>query len=165
MGVQFYRASLNRQISAFQREHKEVKMIEFLLVINFWAVLVSAVVYWVLGLIWFSLLFGKRWAKLIEKHGIKIKKPTSKNMVCKSTATLILNFIIAFGIAVFVVALGVPTVLSAVVVGGVIALCFSVATLLVGYIWESRPAKLILIDIGYPFIGIMVSSFILTFWR
>ncbi len=44
------------------------------LVMNPWAILVAAVVFWVLGSVWFSVLFKKSWQSGQAKLGLKIKK-------------------------------------------------------------------------------------------
>ncbi|TLY27308.1 MAG: DUF1761 domain-containing protein [Ignavibacteria bacterium] len=41
----------------------------------------------------------------------------------------------------------------------------SASTIGIAYTWESRSFKLAVIDIGYPLLGIMVCSIILTLWR
>lgn len=137
---------------------------DFLSQINYGAVVVAAIVYWIIGMLWFSLIFGKTWAKLIQKHGIKIKAPTKKQMVAKCIYTFLLNFVISFGVAVFVNSLGITTLPSAITLGLVLSICFALATLVIGYVWESRPWALALIDLAYPLIGIIVSSIIITLW-
>lgn len=137
---------------------------DFLSTINYGAVLVSGIVYWIIGMLWFTVLFGKLWARLIQKHGVKIKVPSKKEMIIKCIYTFLLNLLVALGVAIFVNSLGITQVSSAITLGVVLSVCFSLATLTTGYLWESRPWKLALVDLGYPFVGIIVSSIIITLW-
>ncbi len=50
------------------------------LVTNYWAVLVAALAFWVLGSVWFSVLFKKPWQSGMAKLGQKIQKPSSNEM-------------------------------------------------------------------------------------
>ncbi|TLY27307.1 MAG: DUF1761 domain-containing protein [Ignavibacteria bacterium] len=55
--------------------------------LNVWAVVVAAAAYWILGSIWFSLLFGKIWSSELEKHGVKIQTPNGSRMAAKLVQT------------------------------------------------------------------------------
>jgi hypothetical protein len=46
---------------------------QFLHQVNLWAVLVATLVYFILGSLWFSVLFGGVWSREVEKLGILIK--------------------------------------------------------------------------------------------
>lgn len=133
--------------------------------VNFFAVFVTALAYWLLGSLWFCLLFGKPWAHLIQKHGIKLKDPTKGEMAWKFVTTFILNFIVALGVAFFVHALNVTSLSGAISLGLILGICFTFSTIETNYLWESRPFKLVLIDMGYPILGIILSAIILTYWR
>src|SRR5947199_7006385 len=104
-------------------------MLQLLSFINYWAILVSAIVYWVLGSLWFSVLFKNSWGTLIGKHGIKLSKPRKKTMIVKMVSTLILNFIVALGVAFFVYALGSANLAAAIVLGLIVGIFFSAATM------------------------------------
>lgn len=139
-------------------------MLEVFSLVNYWAVLVSAIIYWILGSVWFSTIFGNIWSHLVQSHGIKIKKPKTKKMVMLMVGTFILNFLVALGVAFFVKALVITTFSEAITLGLILAILISLATMSISYLWEGRPWKLTLIDLGYPFFGIIISSLILTFW-
>ncbi len=132
--------------------------------INYWAVLLAGIAFWFVGMIWFSLIFGKVWSKEITKHGIKIKKPNTKDMATKSIATFIFNLIVSFGIAIIVDQLGLVGLGSAVLLGLLIGIIFAALPMLTSYLWESRHPKLSLIDIGYPIVGIVIATIIITLW-
>ena len=133
--------------------------------INYWAVLVAAVVFWLIGMLWFSAVVGKDWSAEIKKHGIKIAKPTTGSMIAKSIWTFVLNFIVAFGIAILVNSLNIHLLGSAIILGLILGICIAAAVMAISYVWEGRSFKLSFYDIFYPFIGILVASIIITLWR
>lgn len=140
-------------------------MFPFFMQVNFWAILLAAIVFWLAGTLWFSVLFGKTWSREMEYHGIKIRKPGAKQMFVKSVATFLLNFFVCFGIAIVVYLVGSATFLQALWLGLVLGIFFSAAAMCISYVWESRSMKLTLIDIGYPVLGITLATIILTLWR
>lgn len=133
--------------------------------INYWAVLVSGIVYWLIGMIWFSAIVGKSWSAEMQKHGIAIAKPTAGKMTEKSIWTFIFNLIVAFGVAILIEALGIHTFGPALGLGLVLAICFAAAVMITSYIWENRSFKLSFYDIFFPFLGIIVSSIIIGLWH
>lgn len=133
--------------------------------INYWAVIVSAIIYWLIGMLWFSFLIGKNWHEEMKKHGIKLSKYSGGKMAEKSVWTLILNFIVALGVAFLINATGVTTVGGAIGLGVLIAICFAAAVMATSYLWENRSLELSFYDIFYPFIGIIVTSIICGLWR
>jgi hypothetical protein len=133
--------------------------------INYLAVLVTAVIFWVLGSVWFGALFGKSWMAELEKHGTKIEKPSTRIMVLKSTLTFLMNLLLVIGVGFFVHYMSLSTVIGAFKLGLLIGISFSFTTLLIAYTWENKSLKLLLLDFGYTFFGIIISSIILTLWR
>ncbi len=132
---------------------------------NIWALIVSTLLYFFLGSLWFSLLFGKIWAKEVEKHGVKIKEPTKKQLSRNMLSTFALNFLVVLGVGLIVSALGVNTFLSGLRVGLLLGICFTLAPLGVSNVWESRSLKLTLLDAGYPMLGIVTSCIIFALWQ
>jgi len=137
----------------------------FLSSTNFLAVGVAGLVYWLLGALWFSVLFGKTWGAELEKHGVKVQESTKGQMAAKFFQTLVLNIVVAYGAAFLVYACTITTWMTGLKVGVFAGVCFSAATLGIGYTWEGRSVKLFLIDSGYPVLGITVSTVILALWR
>lgn len=133
--------------------------------INYWAVLVSGIVYWLIGMLWFSVIVGKSWAEEMQKHGIALSKPTPGKMAEKSIWTFVFNLIVAFGVGILVNLIGIHTFGSAIGLGLVLGICFAAAVMVISYLWESRSFRLSFYDIFYPFIGILISSIIIGLWR
>lgn len=133
--------------------------------INYLAMIAGGIAYWLVGMIWFTVLFGRTWAIEILKYGIRIQPPTKKIMVKKSITTFIFNQIVAFGIAIFFSALGVNTLIAGIGFGLGLGIFFAAMALATSYVWVSRSCKLSMIDIGYPVAGILAASIIIALWR
>lgn len=133
--------------------------------INYWAVLLAGIVFWLVGMLWFSALIGKHWSEEIRKHGIKLSKLDGREMAVKSVVTFILNLIAALGVAFVLTAAGVSTGWGGIVFGLILGLFIAAASMITSHLWENRSARLSFYDIFYPFIGILISSIIIALWR
>ncbi|HYQ87658.1 MAG TPA: DUF1761 domain-containing protein [Bacteroidota bacterium] len=133
--------------------------------LNVWAVVVAAATYWILGSIWFSLLFGKIWSSELEKHGVKIQTPKGSRMAAKLVQTFILNLAAALALSYLVFVSESSTLYHAIKLGLASGVGLSASTIGIAYTWEGRSVKLAVIDIGYPLLGVVVCSIILTLWR
>jgi hypothetical protein len=140
-------------------------MSNILSALNYWAILVSGLAYWIIGSVWFSAIAGRVWSAELEKHGVKIKQPTKSELITKLMTTFVLNVLLAFGLAVFIYTSGIVRLQGGIKVGLVAGICFSFATIAIAYTWESRSIRLLLIDAGYALVGIVTASVILTLWR
>lgn len=67
--------------------------------LNYIAITLSAVVYFVLGSVWFGPLFGKSWLKLA---GLSLTEEDKKNALFMFAITFILDFIITFSVALII---------------------------------------------------------------
>ena len=67
--------------------------------LNYIAITLSAVVYFVLGSVWFGPLFGKSWLKLV---GLSLTEEDKKNALFMFAKTFILDFIITFSVALII---------------------------------------------------------------
>ena len=57
---------------------------------NWLAIICAAVAYWILGWLWYSVLFGKIWVAGLEQHGVKLEKG---GMAPKMIGTFIANLL------------------------------------------------------------------------
>lgn len=127
--------------------------------LNWWAILIAAVINMVLGMIWYSpALFGKSWMKLM---GIKELKPNPKNLLGM--------FIIALGIGMvlthFVVYAGANTFGLGAEVGILSALGFVVLTGASGTFASGTSWKLWAINTGYWVVALALMGGVLAAMR
>jgi hypothetical protein len=111
--------------------------------VNYLAVGLAALSAFVLGGLWYSLLFGKQWAALTGQSEEKLK---SGNPAIVFGGAFLLNLIAAFVLAMFIGPMGVKFAVAA---GASVGLCWVAASLGVNYLFERRPLGLWLINGGY----------------
>lgn len=132
---------------------------------NWLAILCAGVAYWVLGFVWYVLLFGKAWAGELRRYrgGQDWPTPTKGEMAGKMIGSFIANVIAALGIAYLLHRAAAADMSQALHLGmaaGV--LCATAIT--VGQIWESKPTKVWMIDTSYHFLGCVLAAAILFSW-
>lgn len=132
--------------------------------INWLAILVSAIAYFMLGAVWYSkALFGTKWAALV---GVDMTDPNkSKGMAKMMTGTFVLIFIACMGIAMLVTRMDLSVLPSALKLGLITGICFATTAVSISFIYESRPTALYFIDCGYHLAGHLIAAIILVLWR
>ncbi len=112
--------------------------------VNYLAVLLAALSAFVLGGLWYSVLFGKKWMALTGQSEEKLK---SGNPALVFGGAFLLNLVAAYVFAMF---LGPMLDLRFATAAGFAAgLCWVAASLGVNYLFERRPLGLWLINGGY----------------
>lgn len=137
--------------------------------INIAAILVSVFVNFILGFIWYTILFGKIWGK--EMGYDPNVKAESKVMIKGMLFMVIGNFLFAWVFAHNIAAWqfvpgikemgNIPNILSSAIFTW---LGFYFPGLLGATAWENRSWKLFAIDGGYNLISLLVVGSILTYW-
>ncbi len=130
--------------------------------INLVAVLVSAVVMFVLGAVWYSpVLFAKPWQKLT---GIKAEAMRGKDAGPLYLASFLCYLIVAYALAYFLAQLKVEKALDGAIIGGLVGFGFAAPLTLSNALFHNTRKKLWLINTGYAVIGIIVMGAILGGW-
>ena len=132
--------------------------------VNYLAVLVSAVVAFVLGWLWYSpLLFFKPWMRLRgldpEAAMKDAKMPTGKLVI-----ELVRCLVLAYGLARLVALLEVARWLGAIHVGLFLWVVFPVVLLAGSVLWDNVPWKVAAIHAGDWLVKLLVVPVILTVW-
>ena len=132
--------------------------------INWLAVLVAAIVYFMLGAVWYSkALFGTKWAAVV---GLDMSDPNkSKGMAKMMAGTFVLILITCMGIAMLVTRMDLSVLPSALKLGLITGICFATTAVSISFIYESRPTALYFIDCGYHLAGHLIAAIILVLWR
>lgn len=133
--------------------------------INWLAVLVAAIAYFMLGAIWYSkALFAPKWAALV---GIDMNNPNkSKGLAKMMVGSFVLIAIACIGIAMLVYRIDQPAIVSSgLKLGAITGICFATTAVSISFIYESRPTALYFIDCGYHLVGHLAAAVILVLWR
>jgi len=130
--------------------------------LNWLAVAAAGAAYFVLGAIWYSLLFKNAWIRL---SGVNVNDPNAKKGLAGMMVTsFVLMIIASLGIAVLLSKLSFVTLMSGVKVGLIAGLCFSATGISISYLYEKKPFGLHLINGGYNVAGCIIAGIILAMW-
>lgn len=137
---------------------------EIFLQLNWLAVLVTAIVYFLLGAIWYSkAMFGAKWAGLV---GLDMSDPDKKKGMGKMMAgTFLLILVSCIALAMLVHRLDLSVIISALKLGLITGIAFASTAVSISFIYESRPLALYFIDCGYHVTGHLIAAVILVGWR
>jgi hypothetical protein len=133
--------------------------------INWLAVLCAGAAYWILGYVWYSLLFGKIWAAELVRHQGERPVPAGSEMGAKLLGTFICNLIAAAAMAYVLHRTTLADINHALRLGVAAGVGFAGTAITAVYIWESKPTKIWFIDAGYNFVGCILVAMILVSWR
>lgn len=130
--------------------------------VNYLAVLVTGFVLFMLGGLWYSVLFGKKWMTLIEKSEEELRRASSPvNYILVFVAELVTAFVLALVIGWA----GVSDPAGGALVGFLLWLGLAGATTFMTYTFSARPRPLWAIDTGYTMVALIVGGVILSLWR
>ena len=131
--------------------------------LNPWPVLVSAVILWVLGAVWYSpALFAKpRMAAL----GITPDPANKKGLIPGMIASLVGDFILAFALDHIIHWAHATTLHWGAFIGFLVWLGFFAAPNYPQGIYERRPLKLFAINNGYWLFGLIAVGVLMAVWR
>ena len=128
---------------------------------NYGAIVVSAVAYWLLGALWYGVLFSQRWMAL---EGITMEQARSMNPVLPYVITLVLNLLIAFVLAQLCLWRNADTAARGAAVGVLLWIGIVGPVVFTTYIYEMRPKELFAINEFYPLVGLCLMGAILGAW-
>jgi len=130
---------------------------------NYWAILVSALIQWFIGALWYSpVLFAKPWMAMIFIRKDSVKK---NSMIFGMIASFIGSLVTSLMIAHVAIWSGASTYPEGMLIGFILWLGFIAAPLWASYIYEGRPFKLYAINTGYWLVCLLVSGGLLAVWR
>jgi hypothetical protein len=132
---------------------------------NWLAILCAGAAYWILGWLWYTQLFSKIWGAGLERYGVKLRPPTKAEHAAKMIGSFVANVIAAAVLAILVRRIGITDLVRGVKLGAAVGLGFSLTSLTIVYIWESKPTRLWLIDAGYHLLGCIIAAVILAVWH
>ncbi len=128
---------------------------------NYWAVLVCAAVYWLIGGLWYGLLFSKPWMAL--EH-LTAQDAASMSRVGPYIVTFLLNVVIAFVLAQVCIWRNAHTAGRGAAIGTLLWIGFVGPITFTTCMYEMHPAELYAINNFYPLVGLVVMGAILGAW-
>ena len=128
---------------------------------NYAAVVVAAIAYWILGGVWYAVLFSKPWMAL---ENISIEKANSMNPVLPYVVTFVLNLLIAYALAQICIWRNANTIGRGASVGVLLWIGFVGPITFTTYMYEMRPKELFAINQFYPLAGLVLMGAIIGAW-
>jgi len=128
--------------------------------LNYWAIVLAAVSAFVLGGLWYSVLFQRSWQRAA---GLSDEQVKGGNKALIFGGSLVLSLIAAFVFAIFLgpkpsLGLGLGAGFSA-------GLCWVAASFGINYLFERRNARLFLVNGGYHTLQFTLYGLILGLWH
>lgn len=128
---------------------------------NYAAVVVSAVVYWLLGAVWYGVLFSKPWMAL--EH-ITDAQAQSMNPVLPYVITFVLNLLIAYALAQICAWRNANTAARGAAVGILLWIGFVGPITFTTNMYEMRPMELFAINHFFSLVGLCLMGIIIGAW-
>ena len=127
--------------------------------LNWWAVIVAALAYWVLGAVWYNdAVFGKQWR---EATGVDMSKPTAQQIV----GNLVLWFIAALALGLIVNMIEADGFGDGIVLGLVVSFSFIGTNRINEWLYTGHPNKALMrVNAPYNLLGFMIMGVILATW-
>ena len=129
---------------------------------NYLAVFVAAIAYWLLGALWYGVLFGQAWMAL--EHMTE-EQTRSMNPVLPYLITLVLNVLIAYALAQICIWRNADTLGRGASVGVLLWIGFVGPVTFTTYMYEMRPKELFAINQFFPLAGFVLMGAILGGWK
>jgi cytochrome bd-type quinol oxidase subunit 2 len=131
--------------------------------LNWLAILCAGVAYWVLGFVWYSLLFGRIWANEQIRH--RGQPPSAGGpMGPKLISTFVCNLLAAAAMAYLIKRTGFADMNHAVKIAVATGIGFAGTAVTILSVWESKPTKIWFIDASFYFVGAILLATILICW-
>ena len=129
---------------------------------NYLAVFACAVAYWLLGGLWFDLLFSKPWMAL--ERVTEEQAMASGMTVAPYVISFILNLLIAYVLSQLCLWRNATTAARGAALGILLWIGFVGPITYTTYVYEMRPWQLFAINQFYPLVGLALMGAILGAW-
>ena len=141
--------------------------------INWWAIIVTAIISFARGNLWYGPLFGRAWLKLSMNMTMEeakanmtpeIKKKMVRSMILVVVGAIITNFILLHNITFGSTYLNISGVAAGLQAGFWNWLGFVAPVTLGAVLWENKPWKYWFILAGYYLVVLLINGVILAMW-
>jgi hypothetical protein len=131
--------------------------------LNWGAVLVAAIVHWLLGAVWFT-GFASIWTAGLRMAPDELQAAKAHPNFWPYLIALLCNFLLAYAIARLLAGSESHNLFRGISVGMLVGMAAAVA-MTTELVFELRPRSFIMIAAGYPLVGCIVMGIILGVWK
>jgi hypothetical protein len=128
---------------------------------NYLAVLVAAIAYWMLGAVWYALLFSKPWMSLENISEAQARTVSATPYI----VSFLLNLVIAYFLSQLCGWRNATTATRGASLGILLWIGFVGPITYTTYMYEMRPFQLFAINQFYPLVGMALMGAIVGAWR
>jgi hypothetical protein len=133
--------------------------------INYPAVLVATIVHFLVGGIWYGLLFSNKFVELIAWGPEKLKEMENHNPAKELVIAFLSALVLVYILAHFVQYTKARTAIDGIQTAFWLWLGFIATTQLATVVFEERKLGLYLINVGYQFVACALAAMILALWK
>jgi hypothetical protein len=133
--------------------------------INYPAVLVATIVHFLIGGLWYGLLFSNKFVELIAWSPEKLQEMQNHNPAKELMIAFISALVLVYILAHFVQYTKARTAFDGIQTAFWLWLGFIATTQLATVVFEERKLGLYLINVGYQFVACSLAGVILTLWK
>ena len=129
------------------------------------SILVSAVALFIFGALWYTVIFGKVWSRLMGFTPEQMEQAKKGGMAGKMVIMFILNLLTVLSVSYLlpqVLALSFREFFLTIFI---IWLGFSLPLLMGPYLWEGKSWKIVLLNVVYWVLSLKLVSAIIYFWQ
>lgn len=129
--------------------------------VNWWAIVVSAIVFFLIGALWYGVLFKNAWLAAVGTQA----QPSGSGMIAYPfVVAIVMAFFLAYGLARLLGWRGDVSPLYGAFIGASMGLLIFGTMTWMDYVYEMRGATLGFINVGYVVVGMAVMGMILARW-
>ena len=131
--------------------------------LNYLAILVTAVVIWVIGAIWYSMLFGKVW---MAAHGYTPEQLEGMRagMARAYGVSFLCYLVLATVLSLLIALLGLDSAIAGAKLGVICWLGFIATIGCTAYLYSNKSITTWIIDAAYQLVFMIVAGVILAIW-
>lgn len=133
--------------------------------INYLAVVVAGLAQWLIGALWYGLLFSNKWIELMGWDQQKIAQVQQQGGTKSLITSLVGALLTTLALAMIFARAEVKSWLDGLKVAGIIWLGFVAVIGMDTVLYEERKYLLYQINSGYHLVGLLVAGVILAVWR
>ena len=133
--------------------------------INYPAVIVAAVIHFIIGGLWYGLIFGNVFLRIVEWTPEQLARIQAESHWSQYLMAFVTSFVLAYILAHFVQYTKATNALGGMQTGFWLWLGFVATTQLPTVIFEQRKLGLYLLNVGYQLAACLICGAILAVWK
>ena len=133
--------------------------------INYPAVIVSAIVHFMIGGLWYGLIFGNKFIELIGWTPAQLEQVAAQSHGKEYLISFVCSLVLVYILAHFVQYTGAQGVAGGIQTGFWLWLGFVATTQLATVVFEQRKLGLYLLNVGYQLTACLICGAILAVWK